>query len=139
MTRIRNFSRPAGVVATGLALVTLSGCSALVSTTNTTADALHTVSHGVSVSSRSTTNVTSGGDADQANAARTREFVASEHAALRREAAFGGGEHIRTLAELVGDDQPTDLGAWMQSHYGQLFGPGMNDNRFIAAVEGRTG
>ena len=92
------------------ALLLLGGCSAFTSTTDTTADIAHTVTHGLSVSSRSTTD-SSNSDPDSARNARARVFVNSQMNQLKREAAAGGGENINALADLLGTDGRRDDGA----------------------------
>lgn len=127
-----------GASAIAVAAVTaLAGCSAAISTTDTAADALHTVAHGVSVSSRATTNLSDNPDASRE--AEARAFVTSQRVALRREAAAGGGEHIQTLARLIGADKPVAVGPWMQAHYAELFAPDMTAARFVDAVQARVG
>lgn len=124
----------------GLALLGLTGCSALVSTTNTTADAVHTVTHGLSVSSRSSTNL-SKSDAEGAKSARTRAFVESQHLALQREAAAGGGEHIDTLARLIETNDAVAasdgqaLGQWMQANYRRLFAATNTQDQLIEQLD----
>ena len=114
-------------------VVALSGCAAAISTTNTAADAAHTVTHGVSVSSRGTTNISSG-EAAETPDAQTRAYMQSQMPQIRREAAAGGGEHIDALARLISHDTQADsaatLGPWMQSHYSQLF----TDNSSVDAM-----
>lgn len=116
-------------------LIFLAGCAAVTSTTNTTADAMHTVSHGLSVSSRSSTNV-SRGNPQSARAARTRAYVSAEMSQLRREAAAGGGEHIQALAELMGRNQGDRmLGPWMQQHYDTLFATAHSPAAFVQTLK----
>ncbi|RJS95400.1 DUF3015 domain-containing protein [Salinisphaera sp. Q1T1-3] len=122
----------------GIGIAALTGCSALTSTTNTAADGLHTIGHGVSVSSRSSTNA-SAGKPDAARRAETRAYIRDQHDALRREAAFGGGEHIDALATLIEDTHPDSLGPWMQAHYAQLFSAETDTKEVAAAVSRRAG
>ncbi|MDA3922458.1 MAG: DUF3015 family protein [Salinisphaera sp.] len=116
-------------------LLALSGCAAFTSTTNTAADAAHTITHGVSVSSRSSTNA-SAGDSSRSASAETRAYMRSQMPEIRREAAAGGGEHIDALARLMNDGTPaassSDLGRWMQAHYDPLF----TTNRSVGSMIG---
>ena len=135
--------RSAATSALGLFALAVTGCSAVVSTTNTTADAVHTVSHGVSVSSLSSTNVSSG-KPEEATSARTRAFVENQHLALQREAAAGGGEHIDALARLMADAGPqntqsAELGAWMQANYAELFSAGTSADQLVSRIERHAG
>ncbi|MGB7755597.1 MAG: DUF3015 family protein [Salinisphaera sp.] len=128
-------SKSLGLATAASTLIFLAGCAAVTSTTNTTADALHTVSHGVSVSSRSSTNA-SRGNPQSARAARTRAYVSIEMSQLRREAAVGGGEHIQALAELMGRNQGNrTLGPWMQQHYDTLFATPRSPAAFIRTLK----
>lgn len=121
--------------ATALAItLAMTGCAAVTSTTNTAADALRTAGHGISVSSRSSTNA-SRGQPQSARAARTRAYVSAEMSQLRREAARGGGEHIDALAELMGGSDRRPLGAWMQQHYTSLFATPKSPAAFVQALQ----
>lgn len=53
--------------------------------------------------------------------AAAHEFAHSQQLALRREAAAGGGEHIDSLADLLGASDGQTFGHWMQSHYSTLY------------------
>ncbi|WP_423824080.1 DUF3015 family protein [Salinisphaera sp. SPP-AMP-43] len=123
-----------GLLGAGLAL--FAGCSAVTSTTNTTADALHSISHGVSVSSRSSSDSTRS-DPQSARAAQTRAYVDSQMGQIRREAAAGGGEHIDALAELMDNSNSDQLGVWMQTHYQSLFTQSRTPSQFIQAIRSR--
>lgn len=123
-----------------LGLIALAGCSAITSTTNTTADAAHTVAHGVSVSSRGTTNSAADEPADTPGA-QARAYLQSQMPQIRREAARGRGEHIDALARLMSDDAaPVDsanLGAWMQAHYDTLFAGHTSAQRLMNDIRAR--
>lgn len=123
-------------------LVALSGCAAFTSTTDTAADAAQTITHGISASIRSTTDVSSGDTSDSTDA-ETHAYMQSQMPQIRREAAAGGGEHIDALARLM-DDQPSntqsnDLGPWMQSHYDQLFTGDRSVDSMIGDIQSRRG
>ena len=114
------------VVVSITALSLLSGCAAFTSTTDTVAEAAHTIANGVSTSSRATSNA-SVTEPDTPRYARAVEFVDSQRDALQREAATGSGEHVDALAALLEPDQSngaSNLGPWLQAHYGDVF----NDN-----------
>lgn len=63
---------------------------------------------------------TTGGDNAQARL-KARQFVASEWQWLRRDAARGDGEHIRSLAKLMHQQDSEALGAWLQNNYALIF------------------
>lgn len=96
-------------------LPVVAGCSAVTSTTNTTAKALEQVSDATSQSSDATT------EGPNTGYARAREFVDSQFHIVRREAAAGGGEHTAALARLMGENNPKAFGNWLQDNYGVLF------------------
>lgn len=125
--------KPLGFTALA-AVLGMTGCAAVTSTTNTTADALQTAGHGISVSSRSSTNA-SRGQPQSARAAQTRAYVRSEMAELKREAARGGGEHIDALAELLGRNDHPALGSWMQKHYDTLFSTRQSAATFVQNLQ----
>jgi len=54
--------------------------------------------------------------------AQAREFSDSQDVALRREAATGEGEHLESLAALLGEEDSDAFGQWMQSNYADLYG-----------------
>jgi len=96
------------------------GCSAVTSTTNTVAKGMEAATGAITEASQSTTDasVTEPGTPEYA---RAEAFVASQMPYLRREAAAGGGENLRALAELIGARDPEAFGQWAQAHYETLF------------------
>lgn len=105
-----------------ISVFVLGGCSAVTSTVDTAADAAHTVTKGVSASSRASTDA-SVTEPDTPRHRQAVAFVESQRDPLRREAATGGGEHITALAGLIDSPRSADLGPWMQTHYRELFAP----------------
>ncbi|HET7314122.1 DUF3015 family protein [Salinisphaera sp.] len=61
------------------------------------------------------------GRANDDDFAAAHEFAHSQRVALRREAASGGGEHIDSLADLLGANDNQAFGHWMQRHYSALY------------------
>ena len=57
---------------------------------------------------------------DDNDLVKARDFANSEKVALARESAQGGGEHVASLAELLGEN-PNQFGAWMQDNYSALY------------------
>lgn len=53
--------------------------------------------------------------------AQARRFADSQHVALQREAASGGGEHTASLAALLHENDIGQFDYWMQTHYADLY------------------
>lgn len=116
----------------------LAGCSAVTSTTNTAADMARTAGHGLSVSSRQSTDA-SVTEPDTPRHAQTVAFVESQRAPLRREAAAGGGEHIDALARLLGNADNDHLGRWLQRNYSDVFVAGDDAETLVTRIAARRG
>lgn len=99
-----------------LATIGLTGCSAVMTTTNTVAKTMGSVTNGLASSSDVSVTAPEG-----VHSARAREYVNSQIAMIRSEAATGGGENIKALATLMGQDNPQAFGEWMQANYAKLF------------------
>ncbi|MAA74205.1 MAG: hypothetical protein CMN28_05815 [Salinisphaeraceae bacterium] len=102
-----------------LTLLPLSGCSLF----TTTADGIAAVGEGITQGTASTSDAISTEADETAALAEARRFGASQYPLLRRDAASGGGEYIKSLARLMNEPDPTTLGPWMQAHYHELFAP----------------
>jgi hypothetical protein len=100
---LSTFTR-AGLLALPLAV---TGCSMFTTTTDTTTSAVNSVTDAIS----STT-----GDSKKAGA-----FVDTRFAAIRFEAAKGEGEHLDSLAALLGEQDRAGFARFMQDNYAQLF------------------
>lgn len=74
-------------------------------------------------STAGTTAYIVGKNIDDDDFARAHDFADSQSVALRREAATGDGEHLDSLAALLGEDNPDAFGRWMQGNYAELYGP----------------
>lgn len=82
------------------ALVTLaSACTAITDVTSSTSSTLDAATPDVTMN----------------------DFIDKRYAAIRQEAARGGGENIDALAQLLGKQDSKQLGQWMQANYEQLF------------------
>lgn len=99
-----------------LASVGLSGCSGLMTTTNTADAGVGTTSDGLDASTNVSVTKPEG-----YRYARARQYVASQMPMIRSEAAAGGGENIRALATLMGEPDARAFGDWMQANYARLF------------------
>lgn len=88
-------------------------------------------------STAGTTAYIVGKNVDDDDFAQAHDFADTQAVALKREAASGGGENIDSLAALLGEDDPDDLGAWMQANYAELYGRDADErnpvDRIVAA------
>lgn len=88
-------------------------------------------------SSAGSTGATTGetiADDDDEDFARANRFAESQFALIRREAAAGGGEHLRALAALLDEPDAEAFEAWMQTRYARLFaGPDAAD-KLVARI-----
>ncbi|HYW77114.1 MAG TPA: DUF3015 family protein [Gammaproteobacteria bacterium] len=94
-------------------LLALSGCSAVVSTTNAVADAAHQTTR--------MTSSTSDSFEDAGYRHRAKRFVDTDIDAIRRQAARGYGDELDALAVLLHEPNRAAFPRWMQAHYADLF------------------
>lgn len=100
------------------AVTMLVGCSAISTTTDTTAAIGSGITNAVGASTNGTTNMSK---SDDAELVRATAFVKSQMVFLRRDAAAGEGENLDTLASLMGEPDKQAFARWMQAHYQSLF------------------
>lgn len=117
-----------------LAAPAIAGCSAVTSTTNTTARTLDAGLKATTQSSEATTNGESSPEYADA-----RRFVDSQFAMIRREAATGGGEHTAALARLMGTSDTAAFDAWLQSNYAVLFNNLSQRTELVTRIAARRG
>lgn len=79
----------------------------------------------------------SSGDDDETASLRTRHYVRTQLDWIEREAAGGEGEHIETLAVLLGEEDPGAFASWAQAHHGQLFSNLQEPEELIARIDAR--
>lgn len=72
---------------------------------------------------------------DEAASLRTRHYVRTQLDWIEREAASGEGEHIETLAVLLGEANPGAFASWAQAHHGQLFSDLREPEELIARID----
>jgi hypothetical protein len=84
----------------------LGGCSVI----NTVADGVSSTVNGITDATRSTTS-------DDKSAS----FIENRFAAIRAEAARGGGENLDSLADLLGETDRADFARFMHARYAELF------------------
>jgi hypothetical protein len=78
---------------------------------------LNTVGEGMTSAVNGVSKVTSSTTPDDKSAA----FVETRFASIRSEAARGEGEHLDSLATLLGETDRTDFARFMKERYGDLF------------------
>lgn len=83
-----------------------SGCSAL-----------ETVTDGVSSTVEGISDAASSTSGDE----KTASFVENRFAAIRTEAARGGGENLDSLAKLLGEADRAEFARFMKARYADLF------------------
>lgn len=89
-----------------LGAVLVSGCSVI-----------NTVGEGVSSTVQGISAVTSSTTPDSQSAA----FIETRFAAIRAEASRGEGEHLDSLAQLLGESDRAGFARFMKEHYRELF------------------
>lgn len=113
-----------------LASAGLSGCGALMTTTNTADAGIGTTSDGLDASTNVSVTKPEG-----YRYAKARVYVASQMPMIRREAAAGGGENIRALAMLMGEPDAQAFGEWMQDNYARLFTNLDKPEKLVARID----
>ncbi|MES1924749.1 DUF3015 family protein [Salinisphaera sp. T31B1] len=83
-------------------------------------------------STAGTTAYIVGKNVDDNDFAQAQDFADSQSVALQREAATGEGEHIDSLALLLGEQDPEAFGQWMQTHYAELYSDGVDTKANLA-------
>lgn len=93
-------------LAVSLGAVLASGCTVI----NTVGESVSSTVQGISA-------VTSSTSGERHSAA----FIESRFAAIRAEAARGQGEHLDSLAKLLGETDRAGFARFMKEHYSELF------------------
>lgn len=101
----------------------LAGCSQITVTSDTVVDGAARIADATTNAVEGTSAVTTdtANDVDARTHAARREFVGSQMAMLRREAARGRGEHLDTLAYMMHAENPSAFKAAVQANYRTLF------------------
>jgi hypothetical protein len=104
-----------------VAAVTLAGCEFLSTTTNSVTSAVKSVTD--------VTSSTTGGKE------KSSSFVDTRFAAIQAEAARGEGEHLDSLATLLGEPDRAEFSRWMHGNYNRLFSDLKNPQELLARIE----
>lgn len=99
----------------GALMMVLSSCAITTNATNGTSDSLQNTSDA--------TTDSSGGDHHEARNQKVKAFTAANFDRLREDMARGGGEHLASLAYLlgIGKDHRADFFALAKENYPVLF------------------
>lgn len=120
---------------TGLGFA-VAGCSQITVTSDTlvngTARIADATTNAVRETSQGTTNTTRNSFA-QTHKAR-KQFVHSQYAMLKSEAARGSGEDLDALAYMMQADNKQAFESKVQANYGQLFSGKPNANAFLSRL-----
>lgn len=110
-----------GVLA--LAGTALAGCSQITVTSDTIVDGTARIADATTNAVQGTSNVTTNtaDDVDARTHAARREFVGSQMAMIKRDAARGQGENLETLAYMMHADDTQAFEGKVQAHYQSLF------------------
>ncbi|MDN5862283.1 MAG: DUF3015 domain-containing protein [Salinisphaera sp.] len=119
-----------------LAVLGLGGCAQLTVTSNTLVDGMARIAdattNAVAGTSDATTDTTR--DIDASTHQARLAFMRSQMVLLRREAAAGGGEHVRALAQLMGKQNTQTFARNLQAHYGDIFVHGADADQVLSNV-----
>lgn len=117
---MRSIIRLGALTLAGTALV---GCSQVTVTSNTLVDGTARIADATTNAVQGTSNVTTNtaNDVDARTHAARREFVGSQMAMIKREAARGEGENLETLAYMMHADDTQAFENRVQANYQQLF------------------
>lgn len=101
----------------------LGGCAQITVTSNTLVNATARIADATTNAANATSDVTT--DSANSVSARTHaarlKFVTADLVMLRREAAAGGGEHLRALAYMMHTQDQAAFARLLQQHYTQIF------------------
>ncbi len=111
------------IVVPAIAVGLLAGCQLFTSTTD-----------GISKLTYSTTDMVSSTSPGDKSA---QSFVNTRYAAIRTEAAQGGGEHIDSLAILLNEPDRAAFARWMKDNYATLFTGTTGPQDLVKRIEDR--
>lgn len=124
-----------------LAVAGLSACAQVTVTSNNLLDGVARVAdattNAVAGTSNATTDTTR--DIDASTHQARLAFVSSQLVLLRREAAAGGGEHLRALARLMGEPDPQAFARAVQANYAAIFVAQRNPEQVLQNLYGVVG
>lgn len=101
----------------------VAGCSQITITSDTIVDGTARIADATTNAVEGTSNVTTNtaDDVDARTHAARREFVGSQMAMIKREAARGQGENLETLAYMMHAEDTQAFKAKVQANYQRLF------------------
>jgi|GEM_PF-1111430 len=121
------------MAALALAGSALAGCSQITVTSDTIVDGTARIADATTNAVNATSNVTTNtaNDVDSRTHAARREFVGSQMAMIKRDAARGQGENLETLAYMMHADDTQAFEQAVQSHYQALFAGDANAEQWL--------
>lgn len=122
--------------ALALAGSALAGCSQITITSNTIVDGAARIADATTNAVQGTSNITTdtADDVDARTHAARREFVDSQYAMLKREAARGQGENLEALAYMMHADNTQAFENQVQSNYQTLFSSDADADQWLARL-----
>lgn len=119
--------------ALALAGTALAGCSQITVTSDTIVDGTARIADATTNAVNATSDVTThtANDVDARTHAARREFVDSQMAMIKRDAARGQGENLETLAYMMHADNTRAFEQDVQSHYQVLFAGDTNAEQWL--------
>ena len=121
-----------------LALVgtAVAGCSQITITSDTIVDGTARIADATTNAVQATSNVTTdtANDVDARTHAARREFVGSQMAMIKREAARGQGENLETLAYMMQADDTQAFEQQVQANYQTLFATDADADQWLSRL-----
>ncbi|MES1941678.1 hypothetical protein T5B8_15640 [Salinisphaera sp. T5B8] len=121
-----------------LALVgtAVAGCSQITITSDTIVDGTARIADATTNAVQATSNVTTdtANDVDARTHAARREFVGSQMAMIKREAARGQGENLETLAYMMQADDAQAFEQQVQANYQTLFATDADADQWLSRL-----
>src|SRR5699024_5426505 len=135
---MRNAARLGVFVAVGMAI---AGCESITVTSNTLLRGTARLADATTNAAAGTSNATSdtAQDIDARNYQARLDFVGSQMAMLRREAARGQGDNLEALAYLMRIDDVSAFEARVQANYQALFVGDPSAAEFLARLSDTVG
>jgi len=122
--------------ALALAGSALAGCSQITITSDTIVDGTAQIADATTNAVQGTSNITTDttNDIDARTHAARREFVDSQYAMLKREAAQGSGENLDALAYMMHANDTQAFDKQVQNNYQSLFGADADADQWLTRL-----
>ena len=122
--------------ALALAGTALAGCSQITITSDTIVNGASQIADATTNAVQGTSNVTTNtaNDVDARTHAARREFVGSQMAMIKREAARGQGENLETLAYMMHAEDTQAFEQQVQANYQALFASDADADQWLTRL-----